>query len=351
MIMILRLLVIPLALLVFGCADKTAEQEQPEAQRDETVSLQLPASFSGEIPCDDCLRVDIVLNLRPDSIYQLRKSYITEQGVGDVQSQMGRWRYSADGDLVILGKQKGLLKTYAIMDENRLRFVEWEGTDIKSQIQYDLVRRLEVDPFRDVVKMRGMFQVEEDAVRFTECSSNGEFQLSRAGEFDLAAQAYMNIPHFFGRPVLMSMLGRLSDERGVEMVVIEKFNRFYPTKDCEGGQTGAVLTGTYWQLIELDGAGLELDENQSAPYLIFEQDKSLAGFGGCNDITGSYLVQGDVFLVNRDSAARIACPGAMELENKLLEALDSTEVYRIDGEVFELVDQFNTTRARFQAGP
>jgi heat shock protein HslJ len=184
-----------------------------------------------------------------------------------------------------------------------------------------------------------------------ECASGSSFGLSRAGEFNTAAQAYMNIPHFFGKPVLVSMLGSMVEEDGVEVIRIEQFNRFYPNRDCEGAQTGAVLTGTYWRLIELDGIALALEENQAAPYLIFDPDKSMTGFGGCNDIAGSFLVQGDVFLINRAGGARIACPGGMEVENALLEALDSTEVYRIEGDVFELVDQFNTTRAKFRAGP
>ena len=64
-----------------------------------------------------------------------------------------------------------------------------------------------------------------------------------------------------------------------------------------------------------------------------------------------FSLAGDVFLINRLATSRIACPTEMETENKLLQALDAAELYRIEGDLFELVDQHNKTKARFRAGP
>jgi copper homeostasis protein (lipoprotein) len=349
---IFRLLVLALCLAVLGCSQKTGEvQEDPAITGGLAGPLELPGSFVGQIPCSDCLRVDITLNLRGDDLYQLRKTYQTQQGPGKVEAQMGRWRFSPEGNLVILGKQKGLLKTYAVIDQDRLRFVEWEGSDIESQIQYDLVRSLEVDPFTDTVKMRGMFSIQEDTAELGECASGNPFSVSRGGDFSKTAQTYMNTPHFFGKPVLLSMIGRLEKKGGGEEIFIEQFNRFYTDQDCSGVQPNSNLTGTYWKLVEIDGKEINVGEGFSAPYLIFDRDKTMAGFGGCNNLKGSYLVQGDVFLINRLATSRIACPTEMETENKLLQALDAAELYRIEGDLFELVDQHNKTKARFRAGP
>lgn len=352
MIKTIKLFAYVLFFSVIGCSQKTAEvQEELAEELSVEAVLELPGTFVGQIPCSDCLRVDITLNLRGDDLYQLRKTYQTKQGPGKVEAQMGKYRFSPEGNLVILGKQKGLLKTYAVIDQDRLRFVEWEGTDIESQIQYDLVRSLEADPFADAMKMRGMFTMQGDTAELGECASGNPFSVSRGGDFSKTAQTYMNTPHFFGKPVLLSMIGRLEKRGDGEEIVIEQFNRFYTDQDCSGVQPDSNLTGTYWKLVEIDGKEISVGEGFSAPYLLFDRDKTVAGFGGCNNLKGSYLVQGDVFLINRLATSRVACPTEMETENKLLQALDAAESYRIEGDLFELVDQHNKTKARFRAGP
>ena len=95
----IKLLAIAMCCALVGCA-----QPQDQVELDATdspagiVPFELPATFTGHIPCPDCLKVDITLNLRPDFIYQLRKTYQTEQGPRNVESQMRRWRYSPEGE-------------------------------------------------------------------------------------------------------------------------------------------------------------------------------------------------------------------------------------------------------------
>lgn len=339
-------------ILMSGCAEPVAEVDEPSPRGLGDV-VTLPGTFTGSIPCDDCERVDIVLNVRPDSLYQLRKTYQSTSGPLNVDSQMGRWRFSPGDSLLILGKEKGRLKTYRVVGNDLLRFVEWEGGDSSSQIQYELSRSPAMDPFPDPVKMRGMFSSVMELGYFSECATGVKFAVDEGGDFRTTVQNYMNTPHDADHPLLVSILGSLSPGAGPgapDTLYISQFRRFYPNRDCEGNTIRANLTGTHWVLTEIDGSEVDEEPAEEPRYLTFEPDRTLHGYGGCNRISGTYLVKGDVFLFNRELTTRVACGTGMDIENQILRALDESETYRIEGQLLQLIDQNDEVRARFLAG-
>lgn len=340
-------------LLLPSCAEKQAPPDPGLVGLASRV--ELPATFTGQIPCDDCDRVDIDLKLRPDSLYQLRKTYISGQKTEKVDAQMGLWRFSPDENLLILGKAKGLLKTYVVVGNDELKFLEWEGTDNVTQIHYRLVRSAGQDAFEDVVKIRGYFRARDGRAYFTECASGTRFEVEQTGDSATTYQNYMNTPHDVDEPMLLSILGSVQTgfdpQTDQDTIVIDQFRRFYPNRDCDGNMIRASLTGTYWQLSEIDGTQVVQDDVKDMVYLNFNPDKSLDGFGGCNRITGTYLIQGDVVLFNRGAMTRLACREGMDAENRLLDLLDAAETYRIEDDMLMLMDQNEQVRARFVAGP
>lgn len=333
-------------------SDLSPEPEEPAVYS--AVPFTLPATFTGQIPCPDCLRVDITLNLRADSIYQLRKTYQAATGPVRTESQMRTWRYSPEGNFIVLGKQKGSLKTYVLVDDNRLRFSELESEHEGAGISYELNRKSEIDPFPDTVKIRGMFSVQDGAATLTECSSGNVFPVAVDGDYQTAVQAYANIPHSYGEPMLMSINGKLvqgdaGGEAPAEMISIDRFKRYYPNQDCEGNQIRASLTDTVWRLSEIDGEEVSIEEPDKAPYLILGLDRSLSGFGGCNQVTGTYLAKGDLFLVKREIQTRLACPWGVGIENAFISVLDQSETFDIEGTVLQLRDRDDRIRARLLA--
>jgi copper homeostasis protein (lipoprotein) len=327
---------------------------QNEAKVEDTVEIRpfsLPATFTGDIPCPDCKRVDITLNLRPDTIYQLRKTYQSEMGPIKVEAQLGRWRFAEDGKFVILGKTKGSLKSYAVTDENHLKFVGLESVGGSSQIEYVMLRGLDIDPFIDVVKLRGMLKYEHGKAVITECTSGQSFPVTGDAEYQRLEQTYLNTPHDYAQPLLVSIKAQIvKDASGVEEVVVDNFKRFYPEQDCDGNQTYSNLTGTIWSLHELEGKSVGLDsKGQRLFFSLDAKGKKLRGVGICNTISATYLVTGEVFLINRLISTRMACPNGIELEASFLQALDTTETYQITGDLLYLRDQNGTTIAILKA--
>lgn len=112
------------------------------------------------------------------------------------------------------------------------------------------------------------------------------------------------------------------------------------------------LSGVHWQLVELDGHRFVTGMSMTDPYLFFTADHSISGHGGCNPISGTYLVSGDSLRINRTPATRIACPQGLLLEDRLFIALDAVEMFSIDARgTLELIDSGPTVRARFVSGP
>jgi|GEM_PF-1652670 len=346
-----------LLLTLLGCAPAGEQQvveevREPPVQDMQYDRLNLPATYVGSIPCADCERVDIVLNLRPDQLYQLRKTNIANRGlVQKVESQMRNWRFSRDGRMIILGKQKGMLKTYVVADENTLVFLESESERGTEPIRYNLTRSPSYDPFGDSVKIRGMFSAVEGGAVIQECSSGKVFNVARSGEFEQAVKEYLRLPHNPGEPLLLSFSGKLEGTGQLgevgELITIDEYNQLYLNRNCLGESVNASLTGTVWTLESIGGRQTASFKYREPPYLIMRRDDTMEGFGGCNEIKGNFLVRGDVLLFERMIQTRMACLNGNELESLFFEVLDEAEFFSIEADKLMIMDQDGDVMATF----
>ena len=345
-----------LILFIFFTLSNCTKQTPNESRIINDNSIAKPfvsaATYRGVIPCEDCEQVDITLNIHPGSMYQLRKTFRIKGSSPKIESQMGKWLYLPKDKLLILGKQRGLLKTYVVDSNDKLLFVEWEGTGNSNQIQYELVRSTELDPFEDVVKIKGEFKSVNNAGAIKECSTEQVFNVRKGEEYSTLLQNYMTTPHERGRPLVVSVLGKIiHGENNQPEVLVEQFRKVYPDRNCQGDKNKSSLTGTFWRLSEIDGREVTKSTDGKPIYLVLDSDRSFVAYTGCNKLKGSYLLKGDLFLMKRQSEARIACPGGfLSLENDLINALDSSESIRVEGSILELMDETDQVRARFHSG-
>jgi putative lipoprotein len=99
------------------------------------------------------------------------------------------------------------------------------------------------------------------------------------------------------------------------------------------------LESTYWRLVSLRGEPVRLAEKQREAHLILQPDGRLAGSGGCNQLVGSYTLDGDQLSFGRTAGTMMACPpDVMERERAFLEALSQVVRWRIRGQQLELLD-------------
>ncbi|HXZ79754.1 MAG TPA: YbaY family lipoprotein [Terriglobales bacterium] len=147
----------------------------------------------------------------------------------------------------------------------------------------------------------------------------------------------------------------LNDGASNEVNVMMKMVAYPPPGFTPAGTEGpaAPLMGTEWKLTELGGETFEAPaEGRAVPTLILnKKDKRISGSAGCNRMMGTFTMQGDGLRFGKVATTMMACPEpAMSVEKKFLEALNSTDSYRIDGDTLEL-RQKDKVLARFKAQP
>jgi heat shock protein HslJ len=118
---------------------------------------------------------------------------------------------------------------------------------------------------------------------------------------------------------------------------------------CAGSAPPAPPENTYWKLLSLRSVPVEVAERQQEPHFILHPtDKRVSGSGGCNRMTGSYLLAGDRLTFSPLAGTRMACPQGMEQEGRYLAALGTVARWRVEGQRMKLFDERGDVVAEFE---
>jgi len=109
------------------------------------------------------------------------------------------------------------------------------------------------------------------------------------------------------------------------------------------------LTGTTWQLVQLNGRSVQAEEGKFLLTLSAEEGR-LAGVGACNRLAGKFETDKSRALTFGPIVSTyMACPD-LEREHEFIRALRSTTHYDMDGPVLILLSD-GEMRALLQAVP
>jgi uncharacterized lipoprotein YbaY len=118
----------------------------PPVELPPVVELRnLPATFTGTLPCADCFGVRYELTLAPDDVFFLRTTYVGRPAAAE-QDDLGSWVLSSDRRVVILKGARPAPEYFAIRDNFTLRKLDMDGRDITSKQPHDLRRSATVAP-------------------------------------------------------------------------------------------------------------------------------------------------------------------------------------------------------------
>lgn len=133
-----------------------------------------------------------------------------------------------------------------------------------------------------------------------------------------------------------------TEKRPVE-ILTEKVNKA-PAKP------NATLKNTRWRLLNAKGKEITLSEGQSEPYMLLELDSArVRGFGGCNNFTGGYMMDGNNLSFSQIASTMRACLKGMEEEQLFHAVLAETATYAITGDTLKLLDSSGSELANFAA--
>jgi uncharacterized lipoprotein YbaY/heat shock protein HslJ len=324
---------------------------------DVSVLGQLPASYTGVLPCADCRGIRYRLDLFPDQSFFLNTTYLgkgNEAGVDD----LGRWTLSSDRRNIVLKGGKGAPLAFRVVTSRTFRLLDPSGREIKSSLNYSLDRSEKFDPVELRLAVRGMYRYLADAGTFTECLTGQRWPVAQAGDNATVEREYGKARREPGEEVMLSVEGRVSMRPRTEgegfrpTLLVERFVRFSPGESCGATHVAKTLEGTNWKLTHLGGKPVVVKGAQREPNLVLDSEKrSLAGSGGCNRIAGKYEIIDQRIGFGTIASTKMACPDGMDTEQAFIEMLSQVRVWKVLGKTLELYDGQGKQLARFEASP
>jgi uncharacterized lipoprotein YbaY/heat shock protein HslJ len=322
-------------------------------QPQQNYLTNLPATFSGTLPCADCPGIRYQLNLFPDDSFFVRAISIDRPGQHD---DLGTWAMSSDRRILILKGASETPQYFAVRDGRTLRQLDVEGRDLASKASLDLRRTPAFQPVDVKTSMTGSYRSTADGPRFVECSTGQSWPVADDGESAALESAYRNAKKRPGEPIIVAIDGHVTFTSKAETdasqpsVVVERIGKVTPAGTCPARFTPATLEKTNWKLTTLGGQTVPPAANaKQEPTLTFEADTGqFSGTGGCNRFIGTYQVSGTAMALT-NAGTMMACPGAMANEAAFSATLRNTRSYRILGRQLELYGDDGKVLARFEA--
>jgi copper homeostasis protein (lipoprotein) len=309
----------------------------------------LPATFTGTLPCADCPGIRYELTLYPDDSFLLRRAYI-DRPASTADDDLGSWVLSSDRRVIVLRGLKPTPEYFAIRDNFTLRALDMNGQDLGSRGRGDL-RRSSARALDVHATMRGSYEEAGTAARFTECLTGQSWPVAREGAARDLERSFQQ-PTRAGGAVMATVDGRLSPGRGADRttLVVERVVDTSATGTCTPRFAAAPLENTTWALAWLDGAAVPPAATpRDQPKLLFnEATPTFSGSGGCNRLAGQYEQRGDSLMMASVGTLR-ACPDVSAGETAFRSVLASTRSYRILGRTLELYGERRQLLARFDA--
>jgi copper homeostasis protein (lipoprotein) len=301
------------------------------------AAVELPATFSGDLPCADCEALRYHLDLLEEGVYFRRLLYVGKSSRGfDV---IGKWTLSADGRTVELsdgGK-------FERRDDATLVKLDRDGKPIESMFEYDLVRAPAFAPIEPELTLRGTYtRLPDGGGELTECESGLRMAVAREAANPMLEAAYTRLQPNAGQSVFVTVDGRISMRPQPTVVVIAL--QTVGAGDCTPLLPMALaspeLEDTYWKLLTLGDQAVIAPDAQREPHMVLRSlDHRVVGFAGCNRMMGDYDVEGDRLEFDGVAGTMMACPGVMEGERAFHDALKRTFTYRIAGDRLILLDE------------
>ena len=121
-----------------------------------------------------------------------------------------------------------------------------------------------------------------------------------------------------------------------------------PTVASGGGKTVSP-ENTYWKLIRLGDKAVIVKSPKEPHLLLDSKGRRMSGSGGCNNLAGSYELNGDQLILRQGVGTMMTCLEGMETEKRFLEALNQVSRWKITAGQLLLSDPAGNAVAGFEA--
>ena len=336
------------ATVLLGCRSTPVQGEPAES------TLQLPATFTGTLPCRDCAGIRAQLDLWPDGVFHLGRE---GEGTPDRDDGLGRWRRDPGSAVILLYGGHEMPLQFEVIGPRALRALDVHGKPAGKGGRYDLASRGALQPTDLNLGLHGMFRYLADAAMFEECLTGRSYPVAMEGDYLALERAYLARPNPApGEPLMASFYGEITQRQPMEgtgtvpTVVVRRFVGLWPGQTCERAMSHASLAPQYWRIVSLHGAAVGKTADQREPHLILRGDaRGYAASAADGRIEGDYRVDGNRIGFEAFTAPVPRGEESQEPLATLLAVLVSAHSWRIQGQVLELFDASGRSIAMLEA--
>ena len=116
------------------------------------------------------------------------------------------------------------------------------------------------------------------------------------------------------------------------------------------GKSTAQLLNTYWKLMQLGERPITTPQDaREIHFVLHSENQRVAGFSGCNQVMGAYVLNGSKLKFDQVGGTLMACTANMELEREFLAMFGRVASWKISGERLQLLDAGAKPLATFES--
>ncbi len=106
-------------------------------------------------------------------------------------------------------------------------------------------------------------------------------------------------------------------------------------QDRPGAQQNE-LSGQRWYILSVAGGELNLPEGAERPWIELSEGR-LQGFGGCNNLMGSYTLENDRLIFSEVGSTKKYCPDVQATERSILDLLATVNSFKLQDDELQLL--------------
>ncbi len=330
-------------------------------------------TYSGNVPCADCVGIRYVLSLRPDGRFYRQRTYLRSENTGQILLDLGVW--SAQEGVLALMSSTQEQESFAAASPGTLLLLEREGgrdaCASRSDLNCTLTRESRGYVPLGSYRIRGVYREKGGRRTFQPCGSKTPLPAETSGRPLLLQRLSTAVSG--GKPALLTATGafeQATDSQAGETLRLANVLTAQPGGVCPAmapnptlstsgdpaasarkAHTGAaaLLVGTSWVLTEIGRKPPPSGVGEGEASLHFLEAGRVSGFTGCNRFSGDAALSGASVHFGPVMATRMACPASANIEVDYMKALEAARQVDLDGDSLYLLDAAGHRIAGFRA--
>ena len=316
-----------------------------------SLADDLPASFSGQLPCADCPGIDMQLNLFADNSFYLKRDY--QNGQPGEFYALGHWRQQR-GTLQLISNDD--VPQFLISSPNELHLLDQHGSVIKSDLNYQLSRDETFQQLYPTGQFTGMYRYVADSGLFEECQTGQTWPVAQREDNQRLQNLYLHYARQPNQALYTELVGKLTSTENPDtgkplttLVVKESFH-IWPAESCGEPGFQEQLLGTRWYLTRIHDTPIETETFSEQPYISLSiDDDQFSGSDGCNQLMGRYRLNDNKLRFDKIASTRKACPVEPLSAQTLYIAMEQVRNWQIEQHQLILKNSDGETLLRFEA--